>query len=627
MKKLPVRCLLMIACYTCATVNGNVYFKAAKPNNEWWSNTILYQVYPRSFKDSNKDGIGDLKGITQKLDHFVDLGIEILWVGPFFKSPMDDMGYDVEDFYMIDPIFGTMSDLEELVFEMNKRNLKLIIDVIPNHSSYKCEWFEKSIKQEGKYTNYYMWHNASNQDELTSNSSITPILPNNWLSVFGGPAWTWNQQRKQFYLHQFSKEQPDFDLRNPDVKLQILDVMEFWMDKGVSGFRFDALRFLYENISLPDEPFMPGISNASNYMELNHIYTLDQPEVISTILEWKAYMDNYTKSKNISISSLMATEAYTTVDILMQYYGNSTNPGAQVPLNLALVKLPKDDQIVESIDTIIKNWLADLPENAVANWVIENHDNLRISSKFGAETVPMFTALKLALPGMDVTYYGSEIGMENNMYLRSEQITNRYVVGGSTGSSSSRDYVRCPMQWDDSINAGFTEEKKSWLPVNPNYYKLNVESQKKIPTSNYNFYKKMSQLRKTKTLRNGDLQTYNITKSIYILKRSLLEHESYIVVTNFGSETETVILSNVVRNLKDYLFVYLGSENSAYRPGSKVSTVSTGYPLQLRPQSVVVLTDKYIEPELTSNNSSGGTEMSSRLISLTYVFVLARWFL
>lgn len=623
MKTFNVCGVVVIAYIISATVNCNVYHNATKPNNEWWSNTIIYQVYPRSFKDSNKDGIGDIKGITQKLDHFVDLGIETLWVGPFFKSPMDDMGYDVEDFYMIDPMFGTMSDLEELIFEMNKRNLKLIIDIIPNHSSYKCEWFQKSIKQEGKYKDYYMWRNASNQDEVLTNSSVTPIAPNAWVSLFGGPAWRWNEERKQFYLHQFSKEQPDFDLRNPDVKQQILDIMEFWLDKGVSGFRLDALKYVYENISLPDEPFVPGGTNISDYMDIDHIYTTDQPEIIDTVKEWRAFIDNYSKSKNSSFPRLLTSESYSDPSILMEYYGNWSVPGVQVPFNLALVRFPKDDHIVESIDTIIHDWMINLPENAVANWVIENHDNLRLASKFGAETVQMFTALKLALPGVDVTYYGSEIGMEDNMYLRPEQVTDTNLAGGPK-VARPRDYQRCPMQWDDSINAGFTEEKKSWLPVNPNYYRLNVEAQKKIPTSNYNFYKKMSQLRQTDTLKNGDLQTFNITKSIYILKRSLIGHESYIVVSNFGSESETVILSNAIRNLKNELFVYLGSANSAYNPGSVVSTISIGYPLQLRPQSVVVLTDKYIEPESPVYSASSVIKFNTKLISLLCLFILAK---
>uniref|UniRef100_A0A2S2P5R0 Maltase A3 n=1 Tax=Schizaphis graminum TaxID=13262 RepID=A0A2S2P5R0_SCHGA len=310
----------------------------------------------------------------------------------------------------------------------------------------------------------------------------------------------------------------------------------------------------------------------------------------------------------------------------MEYYGDSTSLGAHVPFNFGLLTVDRRN-IVESIENKIKIWLDNMPKNQVANWVIENHDNPRIPTKFGAETIPLFTALKLSLPGIEVTYYGSEIGMDNS-YVRPDQRQDPNNAGGDR-TDESRDSERSPMQWDSSINAGFTEEKKSWLPVNPNYYKLNVEDQKKIPTSNYNFYKKMSQLRKTDTLKNGDLHTYNITKSIYILKRSLLEHESYIVVMNFGSETETVILSNIVKNLNNDLYVYLGSENSAYNPGNIISTVSSaGNPLTLRPQSVVVLTDKYIAPEIsTIATESAGTQISSKLISVFSIFLVLKYFL
>ncbi|XP_025204893.1 maltase A3-like, partial [Melanaphis sacchari] len=595
MRSFDVLLLLMIA-YTCVTVNG-LYFRVNKSiESNWWSNTIMYQVYPRSFKDSNKDGIGDLKGITQKLDHFTDLNIETIWIGPLFKSPMDDMGYDAEDFRMIDPVYGTMDDFNELVLEMKKRNLKLITDFIPNHSSYKCEWFQKSIKREGKYADYYVWRNASNQEEIMSNSSIKPRPPNNWLNVFGGSGWTWNTERKQFYYHQFSPKQPDFNIRNSDVQKELLDIIEFWMDKGVVGFRFDALRHLYESDSFLNETCLTNQDECStNYDSLKHTYTIDQPETIDILMEWREHIDNLTRLKNISISSFIATESYSPINVLKQYYGNATKPGAQVPFNFGLIVLDKNN-IIESIEKVIGNWLDNMPENQVANWVVENHDNPRLSTLYGAQMVPLFTALKLSLPGIEVTYYGSEIGMDNT-YVRPDQIKDPNNSAKGT-SSTSRDYERCPMQWDSSINAGFTEEKQPWLPVNPNYYKVNVEDQKKIPTSNYNFYKKMSQLRKTDTLKNGDLQTYNITKSIYILKRSLLEHESYLVVMNFGSETETVILSNVVNDLKNELYVYLGSENSIYRPGNIVSTVSSsGNPLTLRPQSVVVLTDKYIATE------------------------------
>ncbi|XP_003246887.1 maltase 2 [Acyrthosiphon pisum] len=616
--------LFMVIAYTCSTVNGNVYFHATKPTNEWWSNTITYQVYPRSFKDSNNDGIGDLKGIIQKLDHFVDLGIETLWIGPFFKSPMDDMGYDVENFYEIDPIFGTLADFDELVLEMKKRNLKLVTDFIPNHSSYKCEWFKKSIKREDKYADYYIWRNASNQDDILKNSTIEPTPPNNWLSVFGGSGWTWNDERQQFYYHQFNSKQPDFKIRNPEIHKEIFAIIKFWMDRGIVGFRFDALRHLYESDSFLDEPCLTTEAECKvNHDSLNHTYTVDQPENIEIIREWREFVDNYTKNNDRPISSFIATESYSPIKVLMQYYGNSTKAGAHLPFNFGLLTVDKRN-IIESIDTNIKKWLDNMPENQVANWVVENHDNPRMPTKFSPEMVPLFTALKLSLPGIEVTYYGSEIGMDNT-YVRPDQSQDPNNAGGNR-LEESRDNERCPMQWDSSINAGFTEAKKPWLPINPNYYKVNVESQKKIPTSNYNFYKKMSLLRKTDTLKNGDLQTYNITKSIYILKRSLLERESYVVVMNFGSETETVILSNYVKNLNEELFVYLGSENSEYITGNIVSTVSsTLYPLTLRPQSVIVLTDKHIELEKIDTQNAG-TRISSTLISLLGAFLLLRNF-
>ncbi|XP_060865355.1 maltase A3-like [Metopolophium dirhodum] len=616
-----------VIAYTCTTVNGNVYFHAKNRNNEWWSNTITYQVYPRSFKDSDNDGIGDLKGIIQKLDHFVDLGIETLWIGPLFKSPMDDMGYDVEDYYKIDPIFGTITDFDELVLEMKKRNLKLVIDFIPNHSSYKCEWFKKSIEREDKYTDYYVWRNASNQDEVLRNSTIKPKPPNNWLSMFGGTSWTWNKERQQFYLHKFSSKQPDFNLRNPKVHKDILNIFAFWMDRGVIGFRIDATRQLYESDLFLDEPcLMSDYECTINFHSLNHIYTQDQPENIEIVREWREFIDNYTRNKNIPFSSYIGTEAYAPIDVLMQYYGNSTKPGANVPFNLRLIRNVDKSNIIESIDKIVKDWLDNMPENQVANWAMENHDNPRTPTKYSPEMAPLFTALKLSLPGIEITYYGSEIGMENT-YVRPDQSQDPNYVGGKN-SGRSRDNERCPMQWDSSINAGFTKGKP-WLPVNPNYYKLNVESQKKIPNSNYNFYKKMSQLRKTDTLKYGDLQTYNITKSIYILKRSLLERESYIVVMNFGSETETVILSNIMKSPKEELYVYLGSENSAYNTGSIVSTVSsTGNPVKLRPQSVVILTDKFIAPETpTINIQNASTQIGSTLFSLLSVLLLLRYFL
>ncbi|XP_060864731.1 maltase A3-like [Metopolophium dirhodum] len=617
--------IFSVALTSVTYAEEEILFPVIESKGDWWSNTIIYQVFPRSFKDSDNDGIGDLKGITEELDHFVDLGIEIVWINPIFKSPMYDMGYDVENYTMIDPIFGSMTDFEELISEMNKRGLKLIIDLVPNHSSNQCEWFLKSIKKEDKYDEYYVWRDASNQDQL-SNLTITPKPPNNWLSKYGGSAWTWNTERKQFYLHQFSDKQPDLNFRSPEVHKEILNIMEFWMDKGVAGFRFNAVGRLYEDKDFRDEPKSVGREDWPIYYSLDHIYTHDQPGVIDTVIEWRKFMDDYSKRKN-TFPRLLAAEAHHHVCVfsLRYYFGDENNLGAQIPFNYHLLIQVRKKDLVYSVDRAIKFWFEVIPANNTPNWVMETLDTDRISSKYGSEMVQVFTALKMSLPGIDVTYYGSEIGMEN-VYVRPDQIQDSYDSGGQR-NIESRDFARSPMQWNGRSNAGFTEAKKSWLPINPNYYKINVEEQKKIPTSNYNFYKKMSQLRRTDTLKYGDLESYNIPDSVYIIKRSLPGHETYLVVMNFGSETETVILSTVIRNLKKKLHVYLGSENSAYSRSDTVSTISiVDKPLHLRPQSVVVLTDNLINVNEFKNNAFSYRQYNSSYISLLCVILLTGYY-
>lgn len=604
--KLRALCGLLIAFvapFTAVTCEKRDLFPATNPNDDWWSNKIIYQVYPRSFKDSDGDGIGDLRGIVQELDYFVDLGIEIIWLNAIFKSPMDDTGFDVENHTVIDPIFGTAADFDALISQMNNRGLKLIIDFVPNHSSYKCEWFSKSIKNEGKYGDYYVWRNASNQDEL-GNSSITPKPPNNWLSKFGGSAWSWNDERRQFYLHQFNDRQPDFNLRNPEVHRELLRIMEFWLDKGVAGFRFSSVGKLYEHKDFPDEPRSPNREKWPVYYSLIHKYTYDQPEVIDTVVEWRKFVDDYSRRKNTFPRLLVAESHYhVCVYTLRRYFGTAVNPAIQIPMNFHLMVIVRQDALVDTVDKAIRFWFGAVAANNTPNWVMESHDTDRISSRYGAETVQVFTALKLALPGIEITYYGSEIGMENT-YVRADQLQDSYDSGGQR-NVDSRDFARSPMQWNDMANAGFTVAKRPWLPVNPNYYRLNVDAQKRTPSSNYNFYKTMSRLRRTDTLRRGDLQSYNVTDNVYIIKRSLPGRESYLVVANFGSETETVVLSDVVGGVAEELYVHAGTENSAYVAGNAVSTLSGApAPLRLRPKSAVVLTDKAPVPSSSPKNGS-----------------------
>ena len=284
-----LNCALLV--FIWLTISGGEARRAEYNGTvDWWQKTVIYQVYPRSFQDSDNDGVGDIKGITSRLDYIKDLGVETVWISPIYKSPMKDFGYDVSDYRAIDPTFGTMADFDELVTEIKSRGMKLMLDYVPNHSSNEHDWFNKSIAREGQYSDYYIWRDG------TGPNGTGP--PNNWISVFGGSAWEFVPQRNQSYLHQFLIEQPDLNFRNPKVHEEVLDNMRFWLDKGVDGFRIDAPIFSYENINLPDEPrSWDNTSTPFDYSYLNHVYTTCQPETLELVSEWRDLMNSY-KSKD-----------------------------------------------------------------------------------------------------------------------------------------------------------------------------------------------------------------------------------------------------------------------------------------------------------------------------------------
>ncbi|RXG54050.1 Maltase A1 [Armadillidium vulgare] len=285
-------------------------------------------IYPRSFYDSDGDGVGDIKGITEKSDYLVDLGVEMIWLNPVLKSPMKDFGYDISDFRAIDPIFGTMEDYENMLKEMHSKNIKVIFDFVPNHTSDQHEWFIKSVQNDPKYKDYYVW-----KDPKGYNSTGAPIPPNNWVSIFRFSAWEWSEERKQFYLHKFLKEQPDLNYRNPEVVKEMNDVIRFWLDKGVDGFRVDAIQNLVEDVSFADEPpaANSGITDPTLEGYYNHIYTLNQPETIDVIRGWHEVLESYK-------DRFMTLEVYDEdVKEIMKFYGNETNPVSDFPFNFFFI--------------------------------------------------------------------------------------------------------------------------------------------------------------------------------------------------------------------------------------------------------------------------------------------------
>ncbi|XP_071552168.1 maltase A3-like isoform X3 [Panulirus ornatus] len=497
----------------------------------FWQTSVVYQVYPRSFYDGQPDETGDITGITSKVDYLLELGVGAVWLSPVYTSPMKDFGYDVANFTEIDPIFGSMADFDDLVTTLHRKGLKLVMDFVPNHSSDQHEWFQRSVRCEDPYTDFYIWANSSGVD-----ANGTQIPPNNWLSVFRGSAWEWNDERQQFYFHQFLPEQPDLNYRNHLVREEMKKVLTFWLKKGVDGFRIDAIKHLFEVEDLSqNEPVAThsGVQDPDDYDYLNHTYTVDQPETLTVVREWRQLLNQYP-------DRVMMVEVYNDdIDAVMKYYGNETVPLADFPFNFFLIDnlQSRGDLTGESLRYTIDLWLDNMPEGKWPNWVTGNHDNGRVASRLGRDLVDALNMLTLLLPGTPVTYYGEELGMENTFISWDEtKDPEGCRWGPDLYQEHSRDPERTPMQWDNCTNAGFTTANSTWLPVNPNYKVLNVKAQTQAETSHLKIYKELAVLRRADTFSKGHIAFPVVTKEIFSFLRYLEGSEKYLLVINTSEE-------------------------------------------------------------------------------------------
>lgn len=371
--------------------------KAKEVDDNWWRHEVFYQIYPRSFKDSNGDGIGDLKGITSKLPYFVETGITAIWLSPIYSSPMVDFGYDISDYRDIYPDYGTLDDFDELIATANQLGIKVILDFVPNHSSDKHEWFKKSAARVSGYEDFYVW-----EDGTEENGERKP--PNNWVSVFSGSAWQWHEERKQFYLRQFTKGQPDLNYRNPAV-LQAMDaVLTYWLKRGVSGFRIDAVNYVFEDKQLRDEPLSGATSDPNSVDYLNHIYTRNQEENYGLIQHWRKLLDDYSE-KYGGPARIMMTEGYAELPQVMEFYEDENGvQGANFPFNFDFITELNSESTAQDFVFTIQRWLIYMPPGHSANWVMGNHDNPRVASRYGAKSVDAMNMLLMTLPGIGITY-------------------------------------------------------------------------------------------------------------------------------------------------------------------------------------------------------------------------------
>ncbi|CAG9566552.1 unnamed protein product [Danaus chrysippus] len=510
---------------------------------EWWETTVFYQIYPRSFMDSDGDGIGDLKGITSKLEYLKELGIGATWLSPMFQSPMYDFGYDISDFYKVHDEYGTMEDFDNLIKKANELDIKIVLDFVPNHSSNESFWFEEALKGDEKYYDYFVWEDGV----IDENGLMYP--PNNWNSVFRKSAWEYREEVGKYYLHQFVIGQPDLNYRNPDVVEEMKNVIRFWLDKGVAGFRVDAIAHLFEvdkklfDGKYPDEPLSgQSTDDPQNYDYLDHIYTKDQEETFDMVYQWREVFDEY-KQKD-GLTRVMMTEAYSSPQITMKYFGNGEKEGAQMPFNFVLISDVNGKSTAAEMKYALDKFLTFKPMDKLANWVAGNHDNNRVASRFSPELVDGINMIVLLLPGIAVTYMGEEIGMVDGFVSWEDTVD---PSGCNTDDpinyvSASRDPERTPFQWSSEKNAGFSSADKTWLPVAEGYENLNVEIQRNVERSHLNVYKKLVKLRAEPAFRYGRYESAAFNADILAFRR-WHDGDVYVVVINLREQAYTIDLS------------------------------------------------------------------------------------
>ena len=476
-------------------------------NSAWWQHAIIYEIYPRSFQDSNGDGIGDLNGIIERLDYLVELGVDAIWISPIYPSPMADFGYDVADYCNIDPIFGSLADFDRLLEETHRRGLKLILDFVPNHTSDQHPWFleSRSSRMNAK-RDWYIW-----RDE-----------PNNWLSNFGGSAWEFDVTTNQYYYHSFLKEQPDLNWRNEAVRTAMFDVLRFWLKRGVDGFRVDVMWLMIKDGQFRDNPPNPSyrpdqpLSNS-----LLPLYNADCPEVQELVAAMRKVIDEFS-------DRVLIGEIYLPVQRLMAYYGKDLE-GANLPFNFQLLQCAWR---AEELSRIIRSYQGALPLGAWPNWVLGNHDNRRIASRIGNRQALVAAMLLFTLPGTLTIYYGEEIGMVD-LAIPADAIKDP-AEKNQPGLGLGRDPERTPMLWDSSPTAGFTDGQP-WLPIDPEKKNRNVDAQKRDQRSIYNLYRELIALRRDHpVLVHGRIEGVRAENNVLLFKR-FDNKERILVLLNMGN--------------------------------------------------------------------------------------------
>jgi len=515
----PTAALLILSFCVARFASGQ-----AKPGeaevHPWWQHAVFYEIYPRSFADSNNDGIGDLKGIESRLDYLKKLGVDAIWITPCYPSPQVDFGYDVSDYENIDPMYGTLADFDHLASAAKKRGIRIIMDFVINHTSDQHPWFlDSKSSLTSAHRDWYIWRDGKGQGQA----------PNNWISGFGGSTWTFDPATRQFYYHYFATAQPDLNWRNPEVEKAMFDVTRFWYKHGVSGFRLDAVDLLFEDPELKDNPVLDGTNEMGDPRTVEQ-YNEKLPENHTVLRRLRKVADES--------DAVLVGETYTdSAAELKEYYGEH-NDEIQLPMDFMFCTLDKLSAAEFRKQIAIAEATGGWP-----TYVIGNHDMERSYVRYGDgkhndEIAKLLAALYLTLRGTPVMYYGEELGMTNNDPTRKEDVKDPMGITGWP-RYKGRDGERTPMQWNDSANAGFTKATP-WLPVSPSYKTYNVATESRDPGSILEFYRHLLALRhRDRVLLDGDYLALNESDPNVLSYLRRYQNEAVLIVLNMSGSAQT----------------------------------------------------------------------------------------
>ena len=544
-----LRTLTLAACITATGLTAQTAPMPGNPHppidGTWWKHAVIYEIYPRSFQDSNGDGIGDLNGINRRLDYLQALGVDAIWLSPMFPSPQVDFGYDVSDYTAVDPQYGTMADFDRLVAEAQKRNIRVILDMVLNHTSDKHKWFlESASSRTNPKHNWYVWNDGK------PSADGKPAPPNNWVSLFGGSAWQYTPPVKQFYYHKFYKQQPDLNWRNPEVEKAVFGSMQFWLNKGVAGYRLDAVPTLFEDPQLRDEPATGGL-NKQGDPNLSDIYTNNLPEVHGVIRRMRSMVAKYPGDRVLIGETYLPNTAE-----LDKWYGGEKKDELHLPMDMIVGFSNKLDannfrNRIEEVETQV--------HGSQPLIVFDNHDNERSWDRYGdgvhnEAIAKLIAAMLFTTRSTALMYYGEELGMPTTTPTRVEDVKDPIGITGWP-KEKGRDGERTPMQWDASNpQAGFSSSPSTWLPVPPNYKTVNVQAELADPNSLLNWHKQLiSMRRKRDSIRDGGIVMLDTTNPnvLSYVRTAPPGHHNIVIALNMTAQPQSIALDLTTAGIQE----------------------------------------------------------------------------